>query len=66
MVEDVLRDERLDGVTAALNTVAQGWFSGCRQSLDLAGALAAIAAPVQLIRGRCDRLVPVTHAEAPA
>lgn len=50
-VEDVLRDKRLDGVTAALNTVAQGRFGGCRQSVDLAGTLAAIAAEVRLIRG---------------
>lgn len=64
MVEDVLRYKRLDGVAAALNTVAQAWFGGGRQCVDLTGALSAIAVPVQLVWGRCDRIVPVAHAEA--
>lgn len=64
MVEDVLRYKRLDGVVAALNTVAQAWFGGGRQCVDLTGALGAIAAPVQLVWGRCDRIVPIAHAEA--
>jgi pyruvate dehydrogenase E2 component (dihydrolipoamide acetyltransferase) len=64
MVEDVLRYKRLDGVVAALNTIARAWFGGGRQSVDLIGSLAAIAAPVQLIWGRFDRIVPIAHAEA--
>ena len=64
MVEDVLRYKRLDGVTAALNTVAQAWFGGGRQSVNLVDALGALAAPVQLVWGRSDRIVPIAHAEA--
>jgi len=63
MVEDVLRCKRLDGVATALNTVAQAWFGGGRQSVDLVDALGSIAAPVQLIWGQRDRIVPSAHAE---
>ncbi len=63
MVEDVLRYKRLDGVTAALETLARAWFPGGRQSLDLTTEVAGLAPPVQLIWGRDDRIIPVTHAE---
>jgi pyruvate dehydrogenase E2 component (dihydrolipoamide acetyltransferase) len=64
MVEDVLRYKRLDGVAAALETVAHAWFGGGRQSVDLVDAPSAIEAPVQLIWGRRDRIIPIAHAEA--
>jgi pyruvate dehydrogenase E2 component (dihydrolipoamide acetyltransferase) len=64
MVEDVLRYKRLDGVAAALATIAEAWFRGGRQSIDLTGALASLQLPVQIIWGREDRIIPVTHAEA--
>jgi pyruvate dehydrogenase E2 component (dihydrolipoamide acetyltransferase) len=64
MVEDVLLYKRLDGVSAALARIADAWFSGGRQSLDLAERIAALAMPVQLIWGREDRIIPVAHAEA--
>ena len=64
MVEDVLRYKRLDGVTAALAKIAEAWFGGGRQSLDLTGRIAALTMPVQLVWGRNDRIIPVTHAEA--
>ena len=63
MVEDVLRYKRLDGVDAALRTVAQAWFGRGRQSVNLIDALGTIAAPMQLIWGRSDRIVPIAHAE---
>ncbi len=40
MVEDVLRYKRLDGVSAALAKIAEAWFAGGRQSLDLTGRIA--------------------------
>ena len=43
MVEDVLRYKRLDGVTAALETIARAWFAGGRQTLDLTAAIAGLA-----------------------
>jgi len=64
MVEDVLRYKRLDGVTAALAKIAEAWFAGGRQSLDLTGRIGALTMPVQLIWGRNDRIIPVTHAAA--
>jgi pyruvate dehydrogenase E2 component (dihydrolipoamide acetyltransferase) len=64
MVEDVLRYKRLDGVAAALDTVARTWFPDGRQALDLRPALGALSMPVQLIWGRDDRIIPLGHAEA--
>jgi pyruvate dehydrogenase E2 component (dihydrolipoamide acetyltransferase) len=64
MVEDVLRYKRLDGVTAALTAIGVAWFADGRQKLDLAGDLATLKIPVQIIWGREDRIIPVAHAEA--
>jgi pyruvate dehydrogenase E2 component (dihydrolipoamide acetyltransferase) len=64
MVEDVLRYKRLDGVAAALATIAEAWFAGGRQSLDLTARIAALQMPIQIIWGREDRIIPVSHAEA--
>ena len=64
MVEDVLRYKRLDGVAAALDTIARAWFPDGRQALDLRPALAALSAPAQLIWGSDDRIIPLAHAEA--
>jgi pyruvate dehydrogenase E2 component (dihydrolipoamide acetyltransferase) len=64
MVEDVLRFKRLDGVTAALETIARAWFAGGRQMLDLTAAITGLGIPVQVIWGRDDRIIPVGHAAA--
>ena len=64
MVEDVLRYKRLDGVAAALAKIAEAWFAGGRQSLDLTAQITALELPVQIIWGREDRIIPVSHAEA--
>lgn len=64
MVEDVLRYKRLDGVTAALDSIARAWFPGGRQANDLVEAITALRVPVQLIWGRDDRIIPVAQAEA--
>ena len=64
MVEDVLRYKRLDGVTSALTKIADAWFAGGRQSVDLTDRIAALPMPVQLVWGRDDRIIPATHAEA--
>jgi pyruvate dehydrogenase E2 component (dihydrolipoyllysine-residue acetyltransferase) len=63
MVEEVLRYKRLDGVTAALTTIAQAWFGGGRQALDLTSRIDALAVPVQLIWGREDRIIPARHGQ---
>jgi pyruvate dehydrogenase E2 component (dihydrolipoamide acetyltransferase) len=64
MIEDVLRFKRLDGVAAALATIVEAWFKGGRQSFDLAGQIAALEIPVQIIWGAEDRIIPVAHAKA--
>jgi pyruvate dehydrogenase E2 component (dihydrolipoamide acetyltransferase) len=64
MVEDVLRFKRLDGVTAALDTIARAWFPAGRQAVDVTAAIGSLAVPVQVIWGRDDRIIPVAQAEA--
>jgi pyruvate dehydrogenase E2 component (dihydrolipoamide acetyltransferase) len=64
MVEDVLRYKRIDGVTAALETIARAWFAGGRQSRDVRAKITALTAPIQIIWGRDDNIIPVAHAEA--
>jgi pyruvate dehydrogenase E2 component (dihydrolipoamide acetyltransferase) len=64
MVEDVLRYKRLDGVTAALETIARAAFPDGRQAVQLAERLGALAVPTQAIWGRRDGIVPPAHAEA--
>jgi pyruvate dehydrogenase E2 component (dihydrolipoamide acetyltransferase) len=63
MIEDVLKFKRLDGVEAALNRIIEGTFAGGRQALRLTGRLGQLTVPVQVIWGRQDRIIPVTHAE---
>jgi pyruvate dehydrogenase E2 component (dihydrolipoamide acetyltransferase) len=63
MMEDVLKFKRLDGVEAALNRIVEDTFAGGEQALQLTGRLGEIAAPVQVIWGREDRIIPVSHCE---
>ena len=64
MVEDLLRYKRLDGVAAALATIARVWFAAGRQAVNLGPQLGAIKSPLQIVWGREDRIIPVAHAEA--
>jgi pyruvate dehydrogenase E2 component (dihydrolipoamide acetyltransferase) len=64
MVEDVLRYKRLDGVASALQTIAGAWFPQGRQAVDIRGSVAGIRAPVQVVWGQDDRIVPAAHAAA--
>jgi len=63
MVEDVLKFKRLDGALAALRKVAEANFSGGKQTIALREKLAGIKAPVQVIWGEADRILPAAHAE---
>jgi pyruvate dehydrogenase E2 component (dihydrolipoamide acetyltransferase) len=63
MIEDVLKYKRLDGVEAALNRIADDTFAGGRQALELSGRLGELTVPVQVIWGKEDRILPVSHAE---
>ena len=63
MVNDVLKYKRLDGVTQALGRLAEGLFPNGRQRvLDLA-AVAAIPAPMTVIWGGDDRILPAAQAD---
>jgi pyruvate dehydrogenase E2 component (dihydrolipoamide acetyltransferase) len=64
MIEDVLRYKRLDGVTAALQTIARVWFPNGHQDVNIVASVAALDSPVHLIWGRDDRIIPVQHADA--
>ncbi|MGP1394490.1 MAG: acetoin dehydrogenase dihydrolipoyllysine-residue acetyltransferase subunit [Inquilinaceae bacterium] len=63
LVENVLKMKRLDGVGAALRTIADAVFPGGRQALDFRGRLGEVAAPMQIVWGGEDRIVPASHAE---
>ena len=63
MVEDVLKYKRLDGVEAALTKIAGSSFAGGRQAFSARPRLGEIKAPVQVIWGREDRIVPAAHAD---
>ena len=63
MIEEVLKYKRLDGVEAALNRIADETFAGGRQALQLTARLGELTVPVQVIWGRKDQILPVSHAE---
>ena len=64
MVNEVLKYKRLDGVVAALKTVAAGAFAEGRQVLVLTDRLGELKVPAQCIWGGDDRIVPPEHAGA--
>ncbi|MDE0529926.1 MAG: acetoin dehydrogenase dihydrolipoyllysine-residue acetyltransferase subunit [Albidovulum sp.] len=64
MVEDVNKFKRLEGSAEALAALRNGAFSECRQQFRFEERLGAISAPVQVIWGRQDRILPVAHAES--
>jgi pyruvate dehydrogenase E2 component (dihydrolipoamide acetyltransferase) len=63
MIEDVLKFKRLDGVETALNRIIDDTFAGGHQALDLRSRLGELSVPVQVIWGRQDQILPVSHAE---
>ncbi len=63
MVEDVLRFKRLDGAEAALRLIAEANFGGGSQKTILRSELATARAPIAVIVGQEDRVIPSHHAE---
>jgi pyruvate dehydrogenase E2 component (dihydrolipoamide acetyltransferase) len=53
-------------VSAVLETIAQAWFPGGRQAVNIVADVIALERPVQVIWGRDDRIIPVKHAEVVA
>jgi pyruvate dehydrogenase E2 component (dihydrolipoamide acetyltransferase) len=65
MVDDVLKYKRLDGVDAALRTLASRLFPDGRQAHVLAGRLEdGYPGPVLVVWGARDAIIPAAHAEA--
>ena len=64
LVDGVLRYKRLDGVTESLRTLAGGVFPDGVQGWVNPGMIAGLAAPVLVVWGAEDRIVPAAHAEA--
>jgi pyruvate dehydrogenase E2 component (dihydrolipoamide acetyltransferase) len=63
MIEDVLKFKRIDGVDAALKKMRDAMFPGGKQEVILRDAFAHVKAPIQIISGSQDRIVPAKHAE---
>jgi pyruvate dehydrogenase E2 component (dihydrolipoamide acetyltransferase) len=63
MINDVLKYKRMDGVEQVLKAIAGSAFAGGKQSLLLREKLRAIKAPVQVIFGAKDQIIPARHAE---
>jgi pyruvate dehydrogenase E2 component (dihydrolipoamide acetyltransferase) len=64
MVDDLLKYKRLDGVLAALRTIADAVFAGGQQAQVFTDRLASLQLPVQVIWGEADRIIPAAHAQA--
>jgi pyruvate dehydrogenase E2 component (dihydrolipoamide acetyltransferase) len=61
MIEDVLKFKRIDGVDAALKKMRDALFPGGRQADALRDSLGKVKAPVQVIVGAKDRVIPSAH-----
>lgn len=64
VVEGALRNRRLEGAAEALRAVREAWFPGGRQAHVLAGRLGEIDAPILVVWGSEDRIIPAAHAQA--
>jgi len=62
LVDDLLKYKRLDGVADALSSLARALFANGRQADLLAGDLAELQRPTQVIWGANDRIIPSAHA----
>ncbi len=63
LIDDILKYKRLDGVEAALRTVAGAFFPEGRQSQVLREQICDLSVPVLVLWGESDRILPVVHAE---
>jgi len=62
LVNDMLQFKRIDGVPAALTTIARGFTDGGVQTGVMRDALAKLNLPVTVIWGDRDQIIPVAHA----
>lgn len=64
LVDDLLKFKRLDGVDAALTSLADSLFADGRQSQELTDGLKALGKPITVIWGESDQVIPASHARA--
>jgi len=64
LLEDLLRYKRLDGVAAALNTIASQFQADGKQRTVQAPKLEGFDGPILVIWGEADRVIPAAHANA--
>jgi pyruvate dehydrogenase E2 component (dihydrolipoamide acetyltransferase) len=62
LVDDVLKYKRIDGVDAALRSMADRIFGGGQQHVLLADRLAGLDVPLLVVWGAEDRIIPAEHA----
>ena len=63
LIDDMLKFKRLDGVRESLNTIAESFLTDGRQSVVLRDQLDQLSAPLLVIWGAQDRIVPASHAQ---
>ncbi len=64
LVDDLLKYKRLDGVTTALETLQATLLDGDSQAIDTAGLLESVRAPVTVLWGRDDAILPVPQQDS--
>lgn len=62
LVDDTLKYKRLDGVEAALRTIASQFCPSDRQSVILREQMIQLRMPILVLWGSEDRILPVSHA----
>jgi pyruvate dehydrogenase E2 component (dihydrolipoamide acetyltransferase) len=62
LVDDVLRYKRIDGVDAALRSIAEHVFGDGRQHVLLGDRLGELDVPLLVLWGEQDRIIPAEHA----
>jgi pyruvate dehydrogenase E2 component (dihydrolipoamide acetyltransferase) len=63
MIDQILKFKRLDGALAALQAIAAANFPAGTQSNALRDSAGTIAAPIQIIWGEADRVLPAAHGD---
>ena len=62
LVDDVLKYKRIDGVDAALRSIADQIFGGGQQHVLIGDRLAELQIPLLVVWGAEDRILPAEHA----
>jgi pyruvate dehydrogenase E2 component (dihydrolipoamide acetyltransferase) len=62
LVDDVRKDKRVDGVDAALRSIAEHVFGEGRQHVLVTDRLAELGVPLLVLWGEEDQIIPAAHA----